>query len=177
MLSWGGRPPAHTHTLDVAFRKFLMLVLTKLMKTIITSMSAHWYVAGNGDNHDNETAVAIYYNVSAGRDDDHTFALDNEELRTMIIMLLPRLPMMMRGQGWTFTDASIPGRLWTLDKYSLWDPRNADIPAALLFNTQIQTAIQNKYNQFGIVERSSVESWMPCKVIIGVKLQSVHLRW
>ena len=71
MLSWGGRPPAHTHTLDVAFRKIFMLVLTKLMKTIITSMSAHWYVAGNGDNHDNETAVAIYYNVSAGRDDDH----------------------------------------------------------------------------------------------------------
>ena len=107
----------------------------------------------------------------------NTFALDDEELRTINIMLLPRLSMMMRGQGWTFTDASIPGRLWTLDKYSLWDPRNADIPAALLFNTQIQTAIQNKYNQFGIVERLSVESWMPCKVIIGVKLQSVHFRW
>ena len=109
----------------------------------------------------------------------HFFALDNEVLRTMI-MLLPRLPMMMRGQGWTFTDASIPGRLWTLDKYSLWDPRNADIPAALLFNTQIQTAIQNKYNQFGIVERSSVESWIPCKVIItsdDKMLQLLNIGW
>ena len=47
--------------------------------------------------------MAIYYNVLDGGDDDHTFktfTLDNNELRTIIIMLLPRLPMMMmRGQG------------------------------------------------------------------------------
>ena len=29
----------------------------------------------------------------------NTFALDEEELRTINIMLLPRLSMMMRGQG------------------------------------------------------------------------------